>query len=117
MPDNFSADDPQPRTEPVESAETDDAGTAGSGTDDFDIDLGSYTARTEEVDIDLNFGGQSGVPTAREDDLDLDFGQPEPEEEPEDEAEEPDDVESDAGNTALEAFREELRTKPGDWYV
>ena len=131
MPDNFSADDPQPRTEPVESAEIHDpggsggvppgidtaAGTEGSGTDDFDIDLGSYTARTEEVDIDLNFGGQSGVPTAAEDDLDLNFGQPEPEEQPEDEAEEPDDVESDAGNTALEAFREELRTKPGDWYV
>ena len=131
MPDNFSTDDPQSRTEPVESAEIHDpggsggvhpvidtdAGTEGSGTEDFDIDLGSYTARTEEVDIDLNFGGQSGVPTADEDDLDLNFGQPEPEEQPEDEAEEPDDVESDAGNTALEAFREELRTKPGDWYV
>jgi transcriptional antiterminator NusG len=131
VPDNFSADDPQSRTEPVESAEIHDpggsggvppvidtdAGTEGSGTEDFDIDLGSYTARTEEVDIDLNFGGQSGVPTADEDDLDLNFGQPEPEEQPEDEAEEPDDVESDAGNTALEAFREELRTKPGDWYV
>ena len=93
------------------------AGTDRSGTEDFDIDLGSYTARTEEVDIDLNFGGESDAPTAREDDLDLDFGQPEVEEEPEEEAEEPDDAESDAGSTALEAFRSELRTKPGDWYV
>jgi transcription termination/antitermination protein NusG len=117
VPDNFSADDPQPRTEPVESADTADAGTDRAGADDFDIDLGSYTAREEEVDIDLDFGGASGVPTAREDDLDIDFGQPEVEEEPEDEAEEPDDGESDAGSTALEAFREELRTKPGDWYV
>ena len=117
MPDNFSAADPQPRTEPVESAETDDAGTEESGTADFDIDLGSYTAREEEVDINLDFGGESDAPTAAEDDLDLDFGQPEAEEEPEDEAEEADDAESDAGNTALEAFRTELHSKPGDWYV
>ena len=117
MPDNFSADDPQPRTEPVESAETDGTGADESGTADFDIDLGSYTAREEEVDIDLNFGGESDAPTARDDDLEIDFGQPEVEEEPEDEAEEPEDVESDAGTTALEAFRAELRSKPGDWYV
>ena len=117
MPDNFSADDPQPRTEPVESAEIDEAGTEGSGTDDFDIDLGSYTARTEEVDIDLDFGGPASAPTASEDDLDIDFGQPAAEEEPEDEAEETDDVESDAGSRALEAFRAQLRTKPGEWYV
>ena len=117
MPDNFSAADPQPRTEPVESADTDDAGTEESGTADFDIDLGSYTAREEEVDINLDFGGESDAPTAAEDDLDLDFGQPAAEEEPEDEAEEADDAESDAGNTALEAFRTELHSKPGDWYV
>jgi transcription termination/antitermination protein NusG len=117
VPETFSADDPQPRTEPVESADTGDAGTDESGTADFDIDLGSYTARTDEVDIDLNFGGESDTPTVREDDLDLDFGQPATPEEPEEEAEEADDLESDAGNTALEAFRAELRTKPGDWYV
>jgi transcription termination/antitermination protein NusG len=117
VPDNFSADDPQPRTEPVESAEIDDAETDESGAADFDIDLGSYTAREEEVDIDLDFGGESGVPAPTDHDLDIDFGQPAAEEEPEDEAEETDDAESDAGNTALEAFRTELRTKPGDWYV
>jgi transcription termination/antitermination protein NusG len=118
VPDNFSADDPQPRTEPVESAATDDAGTAGSDTADFDIDLGSYTAREEEVDIDLDyFGGAGDTPTSSEDDLDLDFGRPEAEEEPADEGEEPDDAESDAGSIALEAFRTELRMKPGDWYV
>jgi transcriptional antiterminator NusG len=118
VPDNFSADDAQPRTEPVESADTDNAVTDGTGTADFDVDLGSYTAPKEEVDIDLDyFGGAGEAPTATEDDLDLDFGQPEPEEAAEDEAEEPDDAESDAGNAALEAFRTELRTKPGDWYV
>jgi transcriptional antiterminator NusG len=116
VPDNFSADDPQQRTERLESADIDDAGSGGSG-DDFDIDLGSYTARTEEVDINLDFGGEPETPTASEDEFDLDFGQPAAEEEPEEEAEEPDDVESDAGSTALEAFRAELRTKPGDWYV
>jgi transcription termination/antitermination protein NusG len=117
VPDNFSADDPQPRYEPVESAETDGTGADESGTADFDIDLGSYTAREEEVDIDLNFGGESDVQTTRDDDLDIDFGQPEVEREPEDAAEEPEDLESDAGATALEAFRAELRSKPGDWYV
>ena len=117
MPDNFSADDPQPRTEPVESAETDDTGADGSGTADFDIDLGSYTAREEEVDIDLNFGGEADVRTPSEDDLDIDFGQPEVAAEPEEEVEEPEDVETDAGSTALEAFRAELHSKPGDWYV
>src|SRR6476661_4274340 len=65
---------------------------------DFDIDLGSYSAsREDDVDINLDFGS---LPTT--------------EEEPE--AVEPEE-ESDAGNDALEAFRSDLRAKPGDWYV
>ncbi len=116
MSENFSADEPRPRAEPAESADPDEAVTDRSEAADFDIDLGSYTAREEEVDIDLDyFGGDAQ--TSREDDLDIDFGQPEAEEESEDTEEEPDEAEADAGSVALEAFRTELRTKPGDWYV
>ncbi len=84
---------------------------------DFDIDLGSYSAsREDDVDINLDFGG-APADQATEDDFELDFGSlPTTEEEPEAvevEAEE----ESDAGNDALEAFRSDLRAKPGDWYV
>jgi transcription termination/antitermination protein NusG len=118
VPDDFSADDAQQRTEPVESADTGQTATDAAGTPDFDIDLGSYTAPTEEVDIDLDyFGGAGETTTSAEDDLDLDFGRPEPAQEVEEEAEEPDQAESDAGSAALEAFRTELRMKPGDWYV
>jgi transcriptional antiterminator NusG len=82
---------------------------------DFDIDLGSYSAnREDDVDINLDFGGAPADQTT-EDDFELDFGSlPTTEEEPE--AVEPEE-ESDAGNDALEAFRSDLRAKPGDWYV
>ena len=82
---------------------------------DFDIDLGSYSAsREDDVDINLDFGG-APADQATEDDFELDFGNlPTTEEEPE--AVEPEE-ESDAGNDALEAFRSDLRAKPGDWYV
>jgi transcriptional antiterminator NusG len=82
---------------------------------DFDIDLGSYSAsREDDVDINLDFGG-APADQATEDDFELDFGSlPTTEEEPE--AVEPEE-ESDAGNDALEAFRADLRAKPGDWYV
>ena len=85
---------------------------------DFDIDLGTYTAREDDVDINLDFGGETDTATEEEDDVDLDFGTPRAAaetEEPE-EADE-DDAESDAGQTALESFRTELHSKPGDWYV
>ena len=118
MPDNFSADDPQSRAEPVESADTGSA--EGSSADDFDIDLGSYTAREDDVDINLDFGGDTDTTTKDEDDLDLDFG-PAPSTDEAEELEEEDegegDGEVDAGQTALESFRSELRSKPGDWYV
>ena len=111
----FSADDPQSRAEPVEPA------ASAPAAEDFDIDLGTYTARPDDdVDINLDFGGDSDTATAEEDDLDLDldFGTPaataEPEEEDDDEGDEP---ETDAGQAALESFRTELHGKPGDWYV
>jgi transcription termination/antitermination protein NusG len=115
VPDNFSADDPQPRAEPVESADTGSA--EGSSADDFDIDLGSYTAREDDVDINLDFGGETATPTAEEDDLDLDFGTSPAAAEAEELEDDEEPEESDAGQTALEAFRTELRSKPGDWYV
>ena len=84
---------------------------------DFDIDLGSYSAsREDDVDINLDFGG-APADQATEDDFELDFGSlPTTEEEPETGEVEPDE-ESDAGHDALEAFRADLRAKPGDWYV
>ena len=91
--------------------------SAETPENDFDIDLGSYSAsREDDVDINLDFGGAPADQEA-EDDFELDFGSlPTTEEEPETvdvEAEE----ESDAGHDALEAFRADLRAKPGDWYV
>jgi transcriptional antiterminator NusG len=84
---------------------------------DFDIDLGSYSAsREDDVDINLDFGG-APADQATEDDFELDFGSlPTTEEEPETVEVEPEE-ESDAGHDALEAFRSDLRAKPGDWYV
>src|SRR5215204_1284464 len=97
VPENFSAEEPQQSAEPLESPES--SAAAETTEENFDIDLGSYPAtREEEVDINLDFGGVAATeePTAAE---------AEPEEE------------SDAGLNALEAFRSELRAKPGDWYV
>ncbi len=116
VPDTFSADEPQQPAEPLESAGS-SASSTGRDGDDFDIDLGSYTAAKEdEVDIDLDFGGDGDVEATPESEVDLDFGSLDVPEEVEPEPE-PEDEESDAGNTALEAFRTELHSKPGDWYV
>jgi transcriptional antiterminator NusG len=84
---------------------------------DFDLDFGtgSYASQTDDVDINLDFGGSSAPEAPEENEVDLNFGfTPEPEPEPE-EDEEPE--ESEAGQNALEAFRVELRSKLGDWYV
>ena len=91
--------------------------SAETPENDFDIDLGSYSAsREDDVDINLDFGG-APADQATEDDFELDFGSlPTTEEEPETVEVEPDE-ESDAGHDALEAFRADLRAKPGDWYV
>ena len=91
--------------------------SAETPENDFDIDLGSYSAsREDDVDINLDFGG-APADQETEDDFELDFGSlPTTEEEPEAAEAEPEE-ESDAGHDALEAFRSDLRAKPGDWYV
>jgi transcriptional antiterminator NusG len=91
--------------------------SAETPENDFDIDLGSYSAsREDDVDINLDFGG-APADQETEDDFELDFGSlPTTEEEPETAEVEPEE-ESDAGHDALEAFRADLRAKPGDWYV
>ena len=109
-------DEPQQDAATLESLAS--SASAETPENDFDIDLGSYPAsREDDVDINLDFG-TAPADQASEDDFELDFGSlpTEEEEEPE-----PVDVESeeesDAGHDALEAFRAELRAKPGDWYV
>jgi len=108
-------DEPQQDAATLESLAS--SASAETPENDFDIDLGSYPAsREDDVDINLDFG-TAPADQVSEDDFELDFGSlPTTEEEPE-----PVDVESeeesDAGHDALEAFRAELRAKPGDWYV
>jgi transcriptional antiterminator NusG len=106
-------DEPQQDAEALETLAS--SASAETPEDDFDIDLGSYPAsRDDEVDINLDFGG---APAERpQDDFGLDFGLAEAEEEPEAAEAEPDE-ETEAGHDALEAFRADLRSKPGDWYV
>jgi transcription termination/antitermination protein NusG len=116
VPENFSADRPQQDAEELESPAF--ATSTESSQDDFDIDLGSYPAnREDDVDINLDFGTATAE-RAPEDDFDIDFGSLPTIEEEEPEAAEPEtEEESDAAQDALEAFRAELRAKPGDWYV
>jgi transcription termination/antitermination protein NusG len=114
VPENFSAEEPQQGAESLESPAP-SSSTETSG-DDFDIDLGSYSAnREDDVDINLDFGG-AATDQPREEDFELDFGSLATTEEPEVAEAEPEE-ESDAAQDALEAFRSELRAKPGDWYV
>ena len=130
MPDTSSADEPRQDAEPLttEGSATSDAASYMDSLEessktvqetDFEIDFGtgSYTSasNTDDLDIDLNFGDSSAPAAGEADDLDLNFGVAE--EEPEAEEEDEDDDETDAGNVALEAFRLELRSKLGDWYV
>jgi transcriptional antiterminator NusG len=114
VPENFSADSPQQDAEELESPAF--SAATGQSEGEFHIDLGSYPAsRGDDVDINLDFGGVAEP--AAEEDLELDFGGlPAAEDEPEVAEAEPEE-ESDAGQDALEAFRAELRAKPGDWYV
>jgi transcription termination/antitermination protein NusG len=108
-------DEQQQDAEALEKLASSDS--AETSEDDFDIDLGSYTAsREDEVDINLDFGGPT-TDRPPEDDFELDFGSlPATEAEPELAEAEPEE-ESDAGQDALEAFRAELHSKPGEWYV
>jgi transcriptional antiterminator NusG len=118
VPENFSADSPQQDAEALESPAFPTSTEASE--DDFDIDLGSHPAsRESDVDINLDFG-DAPAERATEDDFELDLGSLAPtvvEEEPESAESEQEEEESDASQDALEAFRTELRAKPGDWYV
>ena len=114
VPENFSAEEPQQDAEPLESPAS--STPAEASGDDFDIDLGSYSAsREDDVDINLDFGDAT-TDQPREEDFELDFGSLATTEEPEVAEAEPEE-ESDAAQDALEGFRSELRAKPGDWYV
>ena len=129
MSDTFSADEPRKDAEPLEGAaesptpvsdalpRTSDDDTAVQAAD-FDINFGQgsyHSSADDDLGIDLNFGGETATTVAGEGEgIDLNFGQPEeaPAEEDED-----DEEESEAGTNALEAFRSELRSQLGDWYV
>src|SRR5215218_4827910 len=127
VPDPISADEPRD-AESLENFSSFSSSSAtgssdsaastvdGPAQDDFDIDLGTESYRSssdEDVSINLDFGGTSTETTEGGADIDLDFG---PVAEPE--AEQPPEVEEhDVGAEALDAFRAELRTKPGEWYV
>ena len=114
VPENFSAEEPQQDAEPLESPAS--STPAEASGDDFDIDLGSYSAsREDDVDINLDFGDAT-TDQPREEDFELDFGSLATTEEPEVAEAEPEEG-SDAAQDALEGFRSELRAKPGDWYV
>ena len=73
-------------------------------------------SQTDEVDINLDFGGTSAPETPDEDEVDLDFGFAPPSR-----SLRPRRTRSRRrarpGKNALEAFRVELRSKLGDWYV
>jgi transcriptional antiterminator NusG len=130
VPDAFSADESREEAEsranfsaPASTSEPSSSDQAEStveapGEDDFDIDLGTESYRSspeDDVSINLDFGGTSteAAEGSADQDIDLDFT---PAVEPE--TEEPAEVEEhDAGAEALETFRSELRTKPGEWYV
>jgi transcription termination/antitermination protein NusG len=117
-PTRFGDDEPGPTA----AAEAVPASTspAAAAEEDFDIDLGSESyasSSDDDVSINLDFGGDSEPEADAEDDIELDFGRPEPE--PEEEEPEPaiGPDGHDAGADALEAFRSDLRSRPGDWYV
>ena len=125
VPDTFSAGQPRDAAQSVEdsaaaasgSSERTDSAVETPAEDDFDIDLGTESYRSssdDDLSINLDFGGTSTEAAEPADqDIDLDFGAT-----AESEAEEPAEVEEhDAGAEALQTFRTELRTKPGEWYV
>jgi len=113
--ENFSADRPHQDAEELESPAF--SASTESSKDDLDIDLGNYPASSEDdVDINLDFGGAT-TDRAPEDDFELDLASLPTTEEELEAAEHEAEEESDAAENALEAFRAELRGKPGDWYV
>ncbi len=107
--------------EAAEVAEKTGSDSAAAATEpaerEFEIDLGSegYGSR-ESDDVAINLDFESTTEESAEDDdsgINLDFASEAEEETEEDAEDETDAVEADA----LEAFRTELRSKFGDWYV
>jgi transcriptional antiterminator NusG len=118
--DNFSAAGSPESPEPENSTTPASSPSSAPSSDDFEIDFGTgdYSpSREDDVDINLDFGaGTSAAAAEEDDDIDLNFGTLE-EPEVEEAEEEPEEDESDEVNKALEAFKAELRSKFGDWYV
>jgi transcriptional antiterminator NusG len=76
---------------------------------DFEIDLGPGLETSDEVGIDL------GSPEeASPDEIEINLGEPEPPEE--EDSDEPVGLDADE-EAVVEALRQELRSKVGDWYV
>lgn len=123
MSETFSAEPPRPAADESEGSATPevDLGSAevSGSSDDFDIDLGGdFGSRSDEdddLDINLDFGGASGADES-DDDFDINLGTDEAEDESEEEDEDAEEG-PDPAEAALEAFRSELRSKLGDWYV
>ncbi len=108
-------DEPQQDAEPLETLAS-SSSPPRQPEDDFDIDLGSYPASQRgrgRYQPRLRRCPCRAIPRTTSG---IDFGLAETEEEPEAAEAEPDE-ETDAGHDALEAFRSDLRSKPGDWYV
>jgi transcriptional antiterminator NusG len=120
--ENFSTEQPRPAADESEGSttpEVDLSSTESSSSEDFDIDLGGDFApeRTDDdLDINLDFGAAESTEESTDDDFDIDLGATDTaEEDVDDESGEGD--EDDPAVEALEKFREELRSKFGDWYV
>jgi len=110
--DNF------PTNSTPEGEESPESRSAETGQErEFEVDLGQdsfSSSDSDDVDINLDFG--AGTEESEEDSgINLDFGTAEEEEE-EEEEEGAEDADA-AEEAALEAFRSELRIKPGEWYV
>lgn len=95
------------------------AGEVNEETGEVDIDLSALgldeeePETTEEAEINLNFDADEEEETPSEPEINLDALS---EDEESEEAEEVDDTEQDL-ERELAALEDELRTKPGDWYV
>ena len=113
VPENFSAEEPQQSAEPLESPESSAAAETTRKTSTSTWAATRRAARTTSISTSTSAAPPG--PEA-EDDFELDFGSLATTEEPAAAEAEPEE-ESDAGQNALEAFRSELRAKPGDWYV
>ena len=117
MPDNFSADEPQQPAEPVESAGSSASGRPTRSGSRLRHRPGQLHRAARTRSTSTWTSAATATPSRRRRTSSTSTSaastpRSEPEDEPED-----DDDESDAGNTALEAFRTELHSKPGDWYV